>query len=66
MTENWRTIRLPEDLCRAVEKRYGERFASLEELMTFLLKNLAGPDAQEIDNKDLEIVEQRLKDLGYL
>ena len=66
MSEAWRNLRLPEDLCAAVEKRYGQQFPSLEELLIFVLKDLAKNDVDQLDQREQDIVEQRLKDLGYL
>ena len=61
-----RTIQLPADLCAAAEKRYGTAFGSLEELMVFVLKDLASEDAITADRSEQLMVEQRLRDLGYL
>jgi hypothetical protein len=66
VTEQWRSIRLQEDLCRSVEQRYSKEFSSVEELVTFLLQALMTNDPSRLDAQELEIVEQRLKDLGYL
>jgi hypothetical protein len=66
MSEAWRNVRLPEDLCASVEKRYGQRFQSLEELLVFVLKDLAKNDVNQLDQREQDIVEQRLKELGYL
>jgi hypothetical protein len=61
-----REIRLPEDLCLAAEKKFGGKFASLDELLAFLLRELVRGDTVEIDRAEQAAVEQRLKDLGYL
>ena len=66
MSEAWRNVRLPEDLCASVEKRYVQRFQSLEELLVFVLKDLAKNDVNQLDQREQDIVEQRLKELGYL
>ena len=61
-----REVRIPEDLCTAAEKKFGDRFSSVEELVTFLLRELVSADTVELDQAEQAVVEQRLKDLGYL
>jgi hypothetical protein len=61
-----REIKLPEDLCVAAENKFGSRFGSLDELVTFLLRELVSGDTVELDQAEQAAVEQRLKDLGYL
>ncbi len=65
MTNDSRVIRLPEDLCAAAEKKFAGRFASLDELVAFLLRELVS-DTLELDQAEQAAVEQRLRDLGYL
>lgn len=61
-----REVRIPEDLCAAAVKKFGDRFSSVEELVAFLLRELVSADAVELDQAEQAVVEQRLKDLGYL
>jgi hypothetical protein len=61
-----REVRIPEDLCLAAEKKFASRFGSLDQLVTFLLRELVSGDTVEIDRAEQAAVEQRLKDLGYL
>ena len=61
-----RNISVPEELCRAAEQRFGSRFASVEELVTNLLQELLRDDACKMDARELEIIEQRLRGLGYV
>jgi len=61
-----RSVCLPEELCRTAEQRYGSRFASVEELVTHLLHELLRDDASKMDESELEIIEQRLRGLGYV
>jgi hypothetical protein len=61
-----REVRLPEDLCRAAEKKFGGKFRSVDELVAFLLRELVRGDTVEMDRAEQAAVEQRLKDLGYL
>lgn len=65
MTE-MREVRLPADLCAAVEKKFGQTFAGLEELLTFVLRDLSRDDAAQFDQAEQRLVEERLRELGYL
>ncbi len=67
MESNLQQISLPRDLCDQVQARYvGERFASLEELLIFVMQALVHDDAAQLDAQEQAIIEQRLHDLGYL
>lgn len=61
-----REIRLPADLCTAVEQRFSSKFGSVDELVAFLLRELIRGDTFDLDQADQAAVEQRLRDLGYL
>jgi hypothetical protein len=65
MTE-MREVRLPADLCAATEKKFGNTFANLEELLTFVLRDLSRDAAAEFDQAEQRLVEERLRELGYL
>ncbi|MGA2645153.1 MAG: hypothetical protein ABSF15_10600 [Candidatus Sulfotelmatobacter sp.] len=62
----WREVRLPEDLCAAAENKFGSRFESLDDLVAFVLGELVHGDTVELGKAEQAVVEQRLKDLGYL
>jgi hypothetical protein len=66
MTASLRQVSLPEDLCSAAEELYGKRFPSLEELIVFLLEEVTRRDSVRLDQEEQRIIEERLKDLGYL
>ena len=67
MTESFRPVNLPADLCRQIEAKYvGTHFATLEELVSFLLEELAKDDATQMNADEERIIEQRLRDLGYI
>jgi hypothetical protein len=66
MMTQYRAINLPEDLCAAAEKSLTGRFDSLEALLNFLLQEIAQDDMRRLDAADEQIIEQRLRDLGYL
>lgn len=64
--EHERTVRLPEELCRQAEQRFAARFGSLEELLTFVLREILRDEAAQMDQAEQRIIEQRLRDLGYI
>ena len=66
MTEEMRIVRLPEDLCAAAEKRFSKTFVNIEELLTAVLRDLATDDVSALDQSEQRLVEQRLRELGYL
>jgi hypothetical protein len=61
-----RAIQLPADLCSAAEKKFGQTFGSLEELLVFVLRDLMRDEARQFDEAEQHMVEQRLRELGYL
>ncbi len=61
-----RNIALPENLCRAAEKKFSYRFGSLEEFLTTMLGELLSEDALRMDERERQILEERLKALGYV
>jgi hypothetical protein len=65
MTENIRQLELPEDMCRAVEQRFGSNYGGLEEFLIFVLRELTR-DANQKDKTDRRVIEDRLRDLGYI
>jgi Arc/MetJ-type ribon-helix-helix transcriptional regulator len=64
--DEMRNIALPEQLCRAAEERFSHRFGSLEEFLTAALNELLRDDALRMDEREQQIVEERLKALGYV
>jgi hypothetical protein len=62
----YRSINLPEDLCAAAEKYAAGRFDSLEALVSFLLQEILKDEGVKFDRAEEEMIEQRLKDLGYI
>lgn len=65
MTET-RELGLPAELCVKVEKKFAAKFASLEELLIFVLRELSRDDASRADEAEQHIIEERLRDLGYI
>jgi hypothetical protein len=62
----WRSIQLPEEVCASAEKKFGSRFQNIEELLTFVLTDLMRDEARQADEAEQRLVEQRLRELGYL
>jgi hypothetical protein len=65
-TSELRSLQLPATLCERAEQRFGARFGSVEQLLTFVLQELLRDDAAQMDQAEQRIIEQRLKDLGYI
>jgi hypothetical protein len=66
ISEKTVTVSLPAELCASVLERYASRFANIDDLLTFLLQELLRDDAMKMDQREKQILEARLKDLGYL
>jgi hypothetical protein len=64
--EELKDVRLPADLCAAVEKKFAQTFPNLDELLTFVLRELSRDEAAQLDEAEQRLVEQRLRELGYL
>jgi hypothetical protein len=65
MTE-FREIRIPADLCASAEKTFAGKFENVEELVTYLLREVTSPAAVRIDEAEQKMIEERLKALGYI
>jgi hypothetical protein len=61
-----REVRLPAEVCAAAEKKFGHVFGSLEELLVFVLRDLSRDEASSADQAEQRLVEERLRELGYL
>ena len=66
MSSGVREVRLPDELCNDAERHFGARFGSLEELLVFVLRELLRDQATQMDQAEQRVIEQRLKDLGYI
>ncbi len=66
MTGDLRNLQLPSNLCERAEQRFGAHFGSVEELLTFVLQQLLRNDATQMDQAEQRILEERLRDLGYI
>ena len=65
MTE-LRIVNLPADLCERAEKKFGGSFDSVEQMLEYILTDLLREDAAQADQQEQSVLEQRLRDLGYL
>ena len=61
-----RTVELPAELCETVEKKFRMRFGSLEDALETLLRELLRDEALKMDEREQQVIEQRLKALGYV
>jgi len=66
MSVEWRDLRLPADICAAAEERFGQSFGTLEDLLGFVLRELLRDEARQLDRSEQRIVEERLRELGYI
>lgn len=62
----FRRVSISEDLCAAAERKFGHRFASIDELVNGLLTELLRDEALAMDENEQRIVEERLRGLGYI
>jgi len=62
MNEQVRKITLPNELCVAVEQRFG----NLEAFLTFVMTELLRDNASAQDRNEERLIEERLRDLGYM
>jgi hypothetical protein len=61
-----REVRLPAELCAAAEEKFSQKFGTLEELVTFILRDLSRDEALQLDHAEQRIIEERLRELGYI
>lgn len=61
-----RQISLPEELCASAQQQFGARFETLEAFLEFVLRELVRNDAEALDKSEQAVLEQRLRDLGYI
>ena len=62
-----RDIRLPAHLYDAAERLIkGTRFQTVDEFLVFVLKELTSRDSTKFEEHEREVIEARLRDLGYL
>jgi uncharacterized protein (DUF1697 family) len=66
MPEDMRNLQLSRELCERVEQRFGQRFGKIEDFLVYVMERLVRYDAKAMDQEEQRIIEERLKDLGYI
>jgi hypothetical protein len=66
MSENMRQLQLPSDLCQAAEQKFAQSYGTLQQFLVYVLQQLVRDDAFQMDKLEQSIIEERLRDLGYL
>lgn len=61
-----RSILLPEELCVKAEKKFGPRFGNLTEFLSAVVAELLRDEAVAMDEREQKIIEERLRNLGYV
>lgn len=61
-----RSVAVSDELCRAIGQKFARRFDSVDELISELLRQLLRDDARNMDEKEQQVIEDRLKGLGYI
>ncbi len=61
-----RQIHLPEDLCQAAEQRFKQGFNNIDSLLEFVLRELVQSESDALDRAEQTLLEERLRNLGYL
>jgi len=59
-------VQLPEELCERAENWSKGRFDNLEALIVFALQEIVSEEGDKLDREEEELVQQRLRDLGYI
>jgi hypothetical protein len=59
-------MQLPADLCASAENKFSHLFGSVEEMLDFILRDLLRDEALAADETEQKLVEDRLRELGYL
>ena len=66
ITSKVRQVTLPAEMCEEAERRFAAHFANVEELLAFVLDRLLHDEAGEMNRAEELMIEQRLRDLGYM
>ncbi len=66
MSDKTREVQLSRELCEAAERKYGELFGGLEPFLNFMLQEATRDEASAMDEAEQRIIEERLRDLGYV
>ena len=63
---DFRNVSLPESLCATVEEKFGQSFGGLQGFLIFVLREMVNEQAGGMDEAEQRLIEERLRDLGYL
>lgn len=66
LSNQYRAVQLPEDLCKEAESWLQGKFDNLESLLGLLLQEIVKDEGSKLDLREEEIVLQRLRELGYI
>jgi hypothetical protein len=61
-----RSVQLSAELCDAAQRSYAQMFGRVEGLLEAVLRELVNEEAAAMDETEERLVEQRLRELGYL
>ena len=62
-----RELRLPSELCEKIEEQIrGSQFGTLEDFLTFVLREITSRSSSRLDEQERTVLEQRLRDLGSM
>ena len=61
-----RNISLPEELCQKAEQKFRHRYENVDDFLLAVMTELLRDDATAMDVNEQEIIEERLKGLGYI
>jgi hypothetical protein len=62
-----RDVQLPAQLFEATERLIaGTRFKTVEEFVCFVLQELTAANGTQLDERERKVIEERLRNLGYL
>ncbi len=61
-----REVKIPGDIYQAVQDRFGRQFNSVDDFVEFALRELLRDDSGALDESEQQMIQNRLKDLGYL
>ena len=62
----YRTLQMPEDICAKAETWMSGRFATIEAFVEFLLREVMREDDSKLNEEEERMVQERLRDLGYI
>lgn len=61
-----RAVQIPSNLYLAIQDRLGSNFASVDQFVSYVLGEVLQDDSAPFDESERDMIQSRLKDLGYL